>query len=528
MRSFLIGSPSLSGRALSRLISLACSVAFILFGYEQGVMGGIITGPAFTQQFPSINTTTGNGNTQLQGFTVAIYNIGCWAGSLLTMVVGERLGRKKTIIVGATVLAIGTVIQCSSYSLAQLLVGRIITGTGNGIITSTIPVWHAELCKAESRGKFVTVELSTNVGGVAVAYWVDYGMGYVNSGAQWRFPIALQVFFALSTVSLVTFLPETPRWLLSHGMDAEAKDILTRLHVEENASAAERERLEIVAAIAQEREAQERLGGKGSISTIFTNGEQRFFYRTMLSVWAMIMQQLTGINLITYYAPYIFIKSVRFSQRLSALMSGFLSLFYWLSTLPPIFMIDRVGRRPLLLIGLIGMACSMFVLAGTTSVVSFAPGVVATVALFAYDFFFGIGWIPGPWLLASEYAPLTIRSQSAALATSATWIFTFLVAEITPVAIDNIRWKTYIIFGVFNVVFFPIVYYFYPETKGKTLEQIDLLFSGPKVLIDISQAELLEMQGKHIEMAVKARKVDVDEYDAEKMSTTHYIEGAKV
>lgn len=89
---------------------------------EQGVMGGVITGPAFTKQFPSINTTTANGNTRLQGFTVAIYNIGCWAGSLLTMVIGEKLGRKKTIIFGASVLAIGTVIQCSSYALAQLLV----------------------------------------------------------------------------------------------------------------------------------------------------------------------------------------------------------------------------------------------------------------------------------------------------------------------------------------------------------------------------------------------------------------------
>jgi len=178
MYDFSTGSRSLSGRTLSRLIGLACSIAFILFGYgwfaspqyqrvltstEQGVMGGVITGPAFTKQFPSINTTTANGNTRLQGFTVASYNIGCWAGSLLTMFIGDRLGRKRTIIIGASVLAVGTVIQCSSYGLPQLIVGRIITGTGNGIITSTIPVWHAELSKAQSRGKFITTELSTNV-----------------------------------------------------------------------------------------------------------------------------------------------------------------------------------------------------------------------------------------------------------------------------------------------------------------------------------------------------------------------------
>lgn len=158
-------------------------------------------------------------------------------------------------------------------------VGRIVTGTGNGIITSTVPVWHSELCKAESRGKFVTVELSTNVvsvftclhvhgrdsipkGGVAVAYWVDYGMSYVDSSAQWRFPIALQILFALTTISLICFLPETPRWLLSHDRDREAGEILLRLHTGQDPALIEKERLEIIAAIVEEREAQEALGGK--------------------------------------------------------------------------------------------------------------------------------------------------------------------------------------------------------------------------------------------------------------------------
>lgn len=150
-------------------------------------------------------------------------------------------------------------------------------------------------------------------------------------------------------------------------------------------------------------------------------------------------------------------------------MSGFLSLFYYLSTLIPIFIIDRTGRRPLLLGGLVGMAAGMCILAGTTSVVAFTPGIVATVALFFYDFCFGVGWIPGPWLLTAEYAPLVTRSQSAALSTSATWLFTFIVAEITPPAISNIGYKTYIVFAVLNVAFIPIIYFFYPEVKSNSL-----------------------------------------------------------
>ncbi|GAD97952.1 hypothetical protein FG04062.1 [Paecilomyces variotii No. 5] len=503
MSWYMIGYSRFSGATLSRLISLTCSIAFILFGYEQGVMGGVSTGPAFTKQFPAINITTGNGNAKLQGFVIASYNVGCWAGSLFTMVIGEPLGRKKTIVIGATVLAVGTVLQCSAFGLPQLIVGRIITGIGNGVITSTIPVWHAELVRATNRGSFITTELSTNVGGVAVSYWVTYGFGYVDSGAQWRFPIALQIFFALSTIILISFLPETPRWLLNHDRSDEAVQVLQRLHGNEGLEVVERERLEIVTAIVEERLAQESLGQKSAFRMVFSNGEQRIFYRTMLGAGAMVMQQLTGINLITYYAPYIFIESVGFSQRLSSLMSGFLSLFYWISTLIPIFIIDRVGRRPLLLIGLAGMASGMFILTGTTSVVAFTPGVVATVALFWYDFWFGVGWIPGPWLLTAEYAPLVTRSQSAAFSTSATWIFTFLVAEITPIAISSIGYRTYIIFGVINVFFIPMIYFFYPETKGKSLEQIDLLFSGPKVLLDLPESEMIKLQDRGIEAALE-------------------------
>ncbi|KAL1963340.1 hypothetical protein VTN77DRAFT_8461 [Rasamsonia byssochlamydoides] len=494
----MTGSARITGKTLSRLVSLTCSVAFVLFGYEQGVMGGIITGTAFTKQFPIIDTTIGTGNATLQGFVVAIYNIGCWAGALLTVFMGERLGRKRTIIVGATILALGTIIQCSSYRLGQLMVGRIITGTGNGVITSSIPVWHAELVSYKSRGKFITTEISTNVGGVAVAYWVDYGFSFVQNGAQWRFPIALQVFFALSTIALIS----------------EAVEVLKRIHYGEGMGVVEKERLEIVTALLQERLAQERLDGKHPIQMVFTNGEQRVFYRTMLGVGAMIMQQLTGINLITYYAPYIFIKSVGFSQRLSSLMSGFLSLFYYLSTLIPIFIIDRTGRRPLLLTGLVGMAIGMCVLAGTTSVVAFTPGVIATVALFWYDFWFGVGWIPGPWLLAAEYAPLMTRSQSAALATSATWIFTFLVAEITPPAISNIGWRTYIIFAVLNIAFMPLIYFFYAEVSTfplPELHSIDLLFSGPKVLLDIPQADLVRLQEEEIHAAIAENRVELAE-----------------
>jgi MFS family permease len=151
-------------------------------------------------------------------------------------------------------------------------------------------------------------------------------------------------------------------------------------------------------------------------------------------------------------------------------MSGIVTTCYYLSTFIPIAIIDRVGRRPLLIGGVLVMGLCMFVLAGTTSVNHFATGIVSTVTIFIYLFGFGIGWIPGPWLVASEYAPLATRSQTAALATSATWIFSFLIAEITPISITNIGYKSYIIFGLLNMAFVPILYFLYPEVSMTPLQ----------------------------------------------------------
>jgi MFS family permease len=147
----------------------------------------------------------------LTGTVVAIYEIGCFFGSLFCLFAGERLGRKKCIWLGCVVLSIGAALQASAYSIPQMIVGRIVAGLGNGMNTSTVPVWHSELMKAEKRGKGLSVELAINIFGVMTAYWVDYGMSFVDSEAQFRFPLALQILFAIVTFLALFALPESPR-----------------------------------------------------------------------------------------------------------------------------------------------------------------------------------------------------------------------------------------------------------------------------------------------------------------------------
>lgn len=166
-------------------------------------------------------------------------------------------------------------------SVLTAQVGRLVTGMGNGLITSSVPVWHAELSQVKSRGMLITTEVSINVvrvlalskrpflrpltrtvaqGGVMVAYWVDYGMSYVTSGAQWRFPISVQIFFALSTIALIAVLPESPRWLIYHDLHSEAKEIFSRLHGFDQPETVEHEMTKILVAVQEEKTAAQSSG----------------------------------------------------------------------------------------------------------------------------------------------------------------------------------------------------------------------------------------------------------------------------
>ncbi|KAI0199870.1 hexose carrier protein [Astrocystis sublimbata] len=473
----------LIGKPLQWAVTATAGAGFLLFGYDQGVMSGLLTGGAFTAQFPEIDTTkSGHGSASLQGTVVAIYEIGCFFGAIVCFLFSEKMGRRWSIMIGCVVLAIGAALQASAYSIPHLIVGRIVAGLGNGMNTSTIPVWHSELLKADSRGKGLCIELAINIFGVMTTYWVDYGLSFVASDVQFRFPLALQILFAIITFLGVLVLPESPRWLLAHDRNEEARHVIWSLQpnaatLAPSSAALSREIATIHHAITKEREAAR----STNTNTLLTNGPQRFLYRTLLGISGQFMQQLSGINLITYYAPVIFEQSVGLSHKLSLLLSGFNGVAYFFSSLVPIWLIDRLGRRKLMLFAAAGQAGCMLVLAATVAHGSKAAGVVAVVVLFLFNFFFAVGLLAIPWLLPAEYAPLAIRTKSAALATASNWIFTFLVVEITPVSIANIKWRTYIYFAVFNALFLPLIYFFYPETRKLSLEQIDKLFEGDKV-----------------------------------------------
>ncbi|KAK4140183.1 general substrate transporter [Dichotomopilus funicola] len=471
MKKFL----GLKGQALNMAVGIIAGCDFLLFGYDQGVMGGILTLPMFLNAFPMINpeaegitSAESSSRSTYQGIAVASYNLGCFFGAVITIFIGNPLGRKRVIMLGTSIMIIGAILQASSTTLEQFIIGRIITGLGNGGNTSTVPTWQSETSKAHKRGKMVMIEGALITCGIMISYWIDLALSFAPTSVAWRFPLAFQVFFCIIILIFIPFLPESPRWLILRGREDEAKEVIAALEDKEPSDhVVENEFLAIKETVLEM--------SKGTFAELFTMDKNRNLHRTLLAYFNQVFQQISGINLITYYAAVIYhgLGMTDFMSRLLAALNG---TEYFIASWPAVFLVERVGRRNLMLFGGIGQAATMAILAGVNSRKEQGFQIAGIVFLFVFNTFFAVGWLGMTWLYPAEIVPLRIRAPANALSTSANWIFNFLVVMITPVAFNTIGYQTYIIFAAINAFMVPCVYFFYPETAYRSLEEMDTIF----------------------------------------------------
>jgi len=471
---------SLQGRPLFTAVTSLTCLGFLLIGYDNGLMGGLVNSPAFTKTFDSPSPT-------ITGLIVAIYEVGCFFGSVSTSIFGEQIGRKKSIGIGVIIMIIGALLQATAYTRAHLIVARIVSGVGMGFINSTVPVFQSEFSPKATRGLYVCMQLSTLNFGIFLAYWIDYGFTQsYGASFAWRVPCILQCIFLVPMLLILFIVPESPRWLASHNREEESLSVLKSLHSYHMSSTQITNlHADIVHTCAYEASL-----GAGKWSDLLHNDSIQSQRRFLIACAIQAFQQLGGINALIYYSNTLFSSSLGFDNHLSALMSGFLQTWFFVASFIPWFLIDRIGRRPLLLSMISLMSAVMIVQTGliynvqNKTSIARGCGIGAAAMLFIFEGAFTIGFQATVWVYPSEILPLRLRQRGSSVSTACNWIMNYMIVQITPPAINNIGYKTYIIFAVLNACWVPVIYFFFPETKGLELEDVDRLFAKDSDAID--------------------------------------------
>lgn len=462
----------MSGRKLSLAVSTIATMGFLLFGYDQGVMSGIITATEFDDVF-----TAAKGDTTMQALITAVYEAGCLFGAMFALFTADKLGRRYMVMAGATIMIIGVVIQVTAFPghipLLQFMFGRVITGIGNGMNTSTIPTYQAECSRTSNRGLLICIEGGIIAIGTAIAYWIDFGASYGPPDLTWRFPIAFQIVFGLVIVVGMYYLPDSPRYLISRGKVHEGEYALAALagcEIEDEETQLQKQ------LVIESIEAAGVAEGAG-YRDLLTGGRTQHFRRMLIGSSSQIAQQLSGCNAVIYYLPVLMQDSLNMDTFMSDILSGVNMIVYAIFATFSWFFIEKIGRRKLFIGGMTGQMIAMIIvfaclIPGTTSA---AKG--AVFGLFLYMAVFGAAMLPLPWLYPAEISPIRTRAKANAVSTCSNWLFNFTVVMITPVMISSIGWGTYLFFAAWNAVFIPIMFFFYPETAGRSLEEIDIIFA---------------------------------------------------
>ncbi|KAI1130076.1 putative sugar transporter [Nemania abortiva] len=463
------------GGQLVALITLIDAMSACWFGYCQGVFAGVLVSPAFLNLFPEVN----NGN--ISGAVTSSFFLGAFAGAILAFVLGDKLGRKKAILAGHVLNTVGAALQASACSLPQLFIGRTLNGIGIGITSTMSPVYLGECVKPHLRGRLLVIGASANISSFALANWVNYGLAFRDGALQWRLPLAIQLVFPLIIFPIAPFVPESPRWLLLVGRDDAAKLVIARLDdalVTDDSVIADYNSIKASMRLEQLH--------RVPLKDVLRNRDKtQNLRRLILSSGVQFMQQFAGINSLGFYLPTLLHESVGYNLQTSKLLAAVSGTIYLLGGFFSLVVVDRIGRRKLMLYGSLGMAACLFISSLTLKSAQGYPsgsggmktfGSVTVAFFVIYHAVFAPTWGGIPWVYAAEVNSLGWRTRGAGAATATNWVTGFAVVQFTKVGIDNLQWAFFLIFAILCLSFFPIVYLFYPETAHRKLEDMDEMF----------------------------------------------------
>jgi sugar porter (SP) family MFS transporter len=430
------------------LATCVSALGGLLFGYDIGVISGAIL---FVEKAFALSPA-------LEEIVVSSVLVGSLAGAVTGGVLAGRLGRRKLLIVSAIVFGFGAIGAALAPGTGWLVAARIVAGAAIGIASFVAPLYISEIAPVAIRGKLVSINQVALTSGIVISYGVDYAF----AGAQaWRWMFALAVIPAAAFGIGLLFIPDSPRWLVARGRIDDARAVLQRI----------REPTEIPAELSSIRQSA---------------GQQKAAWSELLAplvrpamivgIGLAVAQQVTGINTVIYYAPTV-LKFAGFSSAPVAILASVgVGCVNVALTLVAMLLIDRVGRRPLLLVSLAGMALSLFALGFAFSLpqASASLGSIAVISLMVYVGSFAVGLGPVFWLMLSEIYPLRIRGEAMSVGTVANWGANLVVA-ISFLTLTQVLGKpaTFWLYGAVTIAAWFFAFFLVPETKDRTLEEIE-------------------------------------------------------
>lgn len=480
-RKFLDKTPNLHNVIV--IAAISC-ISGLMFGIDISSMSAFLDEHSYTSYFNTPSTT-------MQSFITAAMSLGSFFGSLASSFISEPFGRRASLLLCGFFWCVGAAIQSSAQNQAQLIIGRFISGFGVGFGSSVAPVYGSELAPRKIRGLIGGLFQFSVTLGILIMFYICYGLHFIDGVASFRIAWGLQIVPGLLLIIGCFFIPESPRWLAKQGYWEDAEEVVANTQAKGN-----REDPDVLIEMSEIKE-QILLDEHIKAFTYADLFTKKYLLRTVTACFAQIWQQLTGMNTLMYYIVYVF-QMAGYEGNANLVAS---SIQYCLNagmTVPALYFMDKLGRRPVLLTGAAFMMAWQFAIGGLLATYSepvdnlggnetvkirvppehndAAKGVIACCYLFVVSF--ACSWGVCCWVYCAEvWGDSASRQRGAALTTSASWIFNFAIAMFTPSAFKNITWKIYMVFATFCACMFIHVFFFFPETKGKRLEEIGQMWA---------------------------------------------------
>ncbi|KAK8185398.1 general substrate transporter [Phyllosticta capitalensis] len=471
----IIASPFVCGAAF------LASLGGFSFGYDQGVISVINVMPQFKSQYPEIN------NGFYKGLMTAMLELGAFLGCFFMPWLADKISRKWALSVVVVIFCIGAIIQTAAPTYAVLTFGRFFGGIGVGTLALGAPLYISEIAPPNLRGALLVLESVSIVLGVVIAYWISYGTQYLDGDISFRLPFGLQMVCAVFLGVGIHFFPYSPRWLGLVGREDDCIESLCKLRrLPRTDNRVQTEYQAIMTEVEfQARILEKRHPGASGLKLEWLTWTDLFkkhtWRRTAVGMGVAFFQQFSGINGFIYYAPTLF-ASLGQTDEMSLVLSGTLNIGQLVAVMLCFCIIDKVGRRPLAIWGALGMALPYVIMSALVGLYSHdwaankAAGWGTTAMAYIYVLMYGVSYSPLTWALPSEVFSTSTRAKGVALSTATVWISNFIIGVIVPTMIEDAGYGTYVFFAIMCLLAAVWAYFLVPETKGKTLEQVDDLF----------------------------------------------------